>query len=81
MVETAENILGEGVQAGAPARATIVGAMIGSLALARATAKSRPELSDEILVAVRRVIGELGAVPAKPAALAKPAVRRKTARR
>ncbi len=39
----------------------IVAAMIGGLAAARATAKANPALSDDILVAVRRVLGELGA--------------------
>jgi TetR/AcrR family transcriptional regulator, transcriptional repressor for nem operon len=89
MVETAENILGElGSKDDRRQRAlTIVGAMIGSLALARATAKSRPMLSDEILIAVRRVLGELGAGTARPVAPARPAkpakltARRKTARR
>jgi hypothetical protein len=42
------------------ARALTIGAaMIGGLAIARATAKSRPDLSDEIM-AVRRVLGEVG---------------------
>jgi TetR/AcrR family transcriptional repressor of nem operon len=34
-------------------------AMIGGVALARATAKASPALSDEILVALRRVLGQL----------------------
>lgn len=38
-------------------------AMIGGVAVARAAAGPRPELSDEILVAVRRVLGELGGAP------------------
>ena len=47
--------------ADARARAlTITAAMIGGVAMARATAKSRPDLSDEILAAVRRVLGEVG---------------------
>ena len=47
--------------ADARARAlTIAAAMIGGLAMARATAKSRPDLSDEIMTAVRRVLGEVG---------------------
>jgi TetR/AcrR family transcriptional repressor of nem operon len=39
---------------------TIAAAMIGGVAMARATAKSRPGLSDEIMAAVRRVLGEIG---------------------
>jgi TetR/AcrR family transcriptional repressor of nem operon len=38
-------------------------AMIGGVAVARAAAGPRPELSDEILVAVRCVLGELGGAP------------------
>jgi TetR/AcrR family transcriptional repressor of nem operon len=36
---------------------TITAAMIGGLAMARAVAKSRPDISDEIMAAVRRVLG------------------------
>jgi TetR/AcrR family transcriptional repressor of nem operon len=39
----------------------IVAAMMGGIAAARATAKANPALSDDILVAVRRVLGGLGA--------------------
>jgi TetR/AcrR family transcriptional repressor of nem operon len=39
---------------------TIVAAMIGGVAVARASAKSRPDLSNEIMGAVRRVLGEVG---------------------
>jgi TetR/AcrR family transcriptional repressor of nem operon len=39
---------------------TITAAMIGGVAMARAAAKSRPDLSDEIMTAVRRVLGEVG---------------------
>jgi TetR/AcrR family transcriptional repressor of nem operon len=47
--------------ADARARAlTIAAAMIGGVAMARAAAKSRPDLSDEIMAAVRRVLGEVG---------------------
>ncbi len=42
-------------------------AMIGGIAVARAAGKARPELSDEILVAVRGVLGELGGAPPGPA--------------
>jgi TetR/AcrR family transcriptional repressor of nem operon len=45
----------------------IVAAMIGGVAVARATAKSRPELSAEVLKAARRVLGEVGGEPARPA--------------
>lgn len=58
---------------------TIVAAMVGSIALARATAKSRPELSDDILVAVRRVLGDLGGAARKPGK-ARPARGKKPAR-
>src|SRR5580700_1120116 len=39
---------------------TIAAAMIGGVAMARAAAKSRPDLSDEIMAAVRRVLGQVG---------------------
>ena len=45
----------------------IAAAMIGGIAAARATAKANPALSDDILVALRRVLGEFG-TGAKPAA-------------
>lgn len=45
----------------------IAAAMIGGIAAARATAKANPALSDDILVALRRVLGGLG-TGAKPAA-------------
>ncbi len=45
---------------------TICAAMIGAVATARATAKSRPDLSDEIMAAVRRVLGEVGGEDAAP---------------
>ena len=38
----------------------IVAAMIGGVAVARATAKSRPDLSAEILAVMRRTLGDLG---------------------
>src|SRR5207253_3040817 len=38
----------------------IVAAEIGAIAVARATAKARPELSDEVIVAARRILGEAG---------------------
>jgi len=56
----------------------IVSAMIGGIAVARATKKSRPDLSDQVLDAVRRMVGEIGgeppkkAVPKKKARPAKP---------
>src|SRR5882724_7569963 len=45
----------------------ITAAMIGGVAAARATAKASPALSDDILVAVRRLLDEVGA-EAKPRA-------------
>jgi TetR/AcrR family transcriptional regulator, transcriptional repressor for nem operon len=45
---------------------TIVAAMIGGVAMARAVAKSRPDLSDEIMAAVRRVLGEVGGEGEEP---------------
>jgi TetR/AcrR family transcriptional repressor of nem operon len=45
---------------------TIAAAMIGGLAMARAAAKSRPDLSDEIMAAVRRVLGEVGGEGREP---------------
>jgi TetR/AcrR family transcriptional regulator, transcriptional repressor for nem operon len=38
----------------------IVAAMIGGVAVARATAKSRRDLSTDVLAALRRVLGEVG---------------------
>jgi TetR/AcrR family transcriptional repressor of nem operon len=53
--------------ADARARAlTIAAAMIGGVAMARAAAKSRPDLSDEIMTSVRRVLGEVGGEDRKP---------------
>jgi TetR/AcrR family transcriptional repressor of nem operon len=45
---------------------TVSAAMIGGVALAWATAKSRPDLSDEIMAAVRRVLGEVGGEGGEP---------------
>jgi TetR/AcrR family transcriptional repressor of nem operon len=45
---------------------TITAAMIGGLAMARAAAKARPDLSDEIMAAVRRVLGEVGGEGGEP---------------
>ncbi|MGA2043062.1 MAG: TetR/AcrR family transcriptional regulator [Roseiarcus sp.] len=44
----------------------IAAAMIGGVAMARAASKSRPDLSDEIMAAVRRVLGEVGGEGEKP---------------
>jgi TetR/AcrR family transcriptional repressor of nem operon len=53
--------------ANARARAlTIAAAMIGGVAMARAAVKSRPDLSDEIMTAVRRVLGEVGGEDGEP---------------
>jgi TetR/AcrR family transcriptional repressor of nem operon len=38
----------------------IAAAMIGGIAVARAVSKARPDLSDDILTAVRQVLGEVG---------------------
>jgi len=38
----------------------IAAAMIGGIAAARAVSKARPDLSDDILTAVRQVLGEVG---------------------
>jgi TetR/AcrR family transcriptional regulator, transcriptional repressor for nem operon len=38
----------------------IAAAMIGGVAVVRAASKSRPELSEEILSAIRRVLAEVG---------------------
>jgi len=40
----------------------IAAAMIGGVAAARATAKADPELSDELLAAMRAILGQLGGV-------------------
>jgi TetR/AcrR family transcriptional repressor of nem operon len=45
---------------------TIAAAMIGGVAMARAAAKSRPDLSDEIITALRRVLGEVGGEDGEP---------------
>ena len=45
---------------------TITAAMIGGVAMARAAAKSRPDLSDEIMTAVHRVLGEVGGESGEP---------------
>ena len=68
MVEAAQASL-KATMLGADDRAralTICAAMIGAVATARATAKSRPDLSDEIMAAVRRVLGEVGGEDAEP---------------
>ena len=68
MVEAVQATL-EPTMLSADARAgavTIAAAMIGAVATARATAKSRPDLSDEIMAAVRRVLGEVGGEDAEP---------------
>ncbi|MDB5427277.1 MAG: TetR/AcrR family transcriptional regulator, partial [Phenylobacterium sp.] len=55
------------LSADARARALTIGAaMIGGVAMARAAAKSRPDLSDEIMAAVHRVLGEVGGEGGEP---------------
>jgi TetR/AcrR family transcriptional repressor of nem operon len=39
---------------------TMMAAMMGGVAASRAVAKANPELSDEILLAVRQAVGEMG---------------------
>jgi TetR/AcrR family transcriptional repressor of nem operon len=46
----------------------IAAAMIGGIAVARAVHKARPDLSDEVVTAVRRVLGEVGGQAATPSA-------------
>jgi TetR/AcrR family transcriptional regulator, transcriptional repressor for nem operon len=46
----------------------IVAAMIGGIAVARAVRKARPDLSDDIVVAVHQVLGEVGGEAAIPSA-------------
>jgi TetR/AcrR family transcriptional repressor of nem operon len=62
LVEAVDRSLGDrGSAADRRQRAlAVVAAMIGGIATARATAKANPTLSDDILVALRRVLGELG---------------------
>lgn len=56
-----------GLSADDRARAlTLTAAMIGALAMARAVAKSRPDLSDEIMTAARRVLAEVGGEGGEP---------------
>jgi len=38
----------------------MMAAMMGGVAASRAVAKANPELSDEILLAVRQAVGEMG---------------------
>ena len=62
MVDAVEAVLGE-TKSGADRRQralAIMAAEVGAIAVARATAKSQPDLSNEILTAVRRVLGEIG---------------------
>ena len=46
----------------------IAAAMIGGIAMARAVQKARPDLSDDIVTAVRQVLGEIGGQAATPSA-------------
>lgn len=62
MAELLEAALGEsslGVEDRERALVTAAG-MIGAIAVARATRKARPDLSEEVLRAARRVLGEMG---------------------
>jgi len=42
---------------------TIIAAEIGAIAVARATAKARPDLSDDVLSAARSVLAQVGGAP------------------
>jgi TetR/AcrR family transcriptional repressor of nem operon len=46
----------------------IAAAMIGGIAMARAVHKARPDLSDDMVMAVRQVLGEAGGEAAMPSA-------------
>jgi TetR/AcrR family transcriptional repressor of nem operon len=46
----------------------IAAAMIGGIAMARAVHKAHPDLSDEVVAAVRQVLGEVGGEAATPSA-------------
>ena len=62
MADAIEAVLGEH-RSGADRRQralAIIAAEIGAIAVARATAKSHPRLSKEVLTGVRRVLGEVG---------------------
>src|SRR5262249_55454068 len=62
MVDVVERSLGDGGSAADRRQRAlaVVAAMIGGIAAARATAMTDPALSDDILVSLRRVLGELG---------------------
>ena len=62
MADAIEAVLGKH-RSGADRRhraLAIIAAEIGAIAVARATAKSHPRLSKEVLIGVRRVLGEVG---------------------
>jgi TetR/AcrR family transcriptional regulator, transcriptional repressor for nem operon len=62
MADAIEAVLGKH-RSGADRRQralAIIAAEIGAIAVARATAKSHPRLSKEVLIGVRRVLGEVG---------------------
>jgi TetR/AcrR family transcriptional repressor of nem operon len=68
LVGAVEMTLGDtGSKADAHQRALmLVAAMIGGVAVSRALAKSHPEAADEVLAAVRQVLGEVGGEAKKP---------------
>jgi len=70
MVEAVQGVLQEtGQPSSARERAIAMSAaMIGGLAIARGTAKSHPDFSDEILAAVARVVAEVGGSAKQPPA-------------
>jgi TetR/AcrR family transcriptional repressor of nem operon len=78
MVSGLEAALGPALPAAdrRPRAIAVASAMIGGIAVARATAKAQPALSDEIRAAVRSVLGELTRAAPAPS----PPARRGTAR-
>ena len=62
LVRTVEEALGDATTSATKRQRalTIVAAEVGAIVVARAVAKADPSLSDELLVAARRVLGEVG---------------------
>jgi TetR/AcrR family transcriptional repressor of nem operon len=60
---------------------TIMAAMMGGVTASRAVAKANPELSDEILLAVRHVVGQIGGEVESKGPRGKSQTRRQTTRR
>ena len=73
IVEAIQRMLGTTATTASAAAArqhalAIAAAMIGGIAAARAVRKARPDLSDEIVMVVRQVLGEVGGEAAIPSA-------------